>query len=159
MLLIVPFRRCQRGGERERPDAPGPGGRHEQHEPNPAQPARLHEVLMAGAHGISIDPFGRDAFAPAPFDRLIAAEQQRPGRGESGHQETQQDAADREAGPLDPIQDPMIALKTPSLRQAHHPRGGRDGPIAGSEQGAGDEPEGGRPDATAEEWREHRQQG
>jgi hypothetical protein len=114
---------------------------------------------MTGADRIPIDSFGGDPLAAAPLDGLVDADQQRTRRHEGRDPEAQQHATDREAGPARPVQDPMVALKAPGVREAHHPQRRRHRPIPGSEQGADDEHDGGRPDAAAEQWRERRQQG
>ncbi len=157
-LLIIPLRGGQRGEERERPDAPGPGDRHQEHQANPAQPTGLDEVLMTGADRVPIDPFGGDPLAAPPLDGLVDADQQRPGRHEGRDQQAKQDATGGEAGPLRAVQHAVIPFKAPGVGEAQHPQRRGDGPFAGCEERPHEEHERGRPDAAAEQWRERRQQ-
>jgi hypothetical protein len=90
VFLRVPLGGREHGQERQRPDAPGPGDRRQQHDREPSQPARLDEVAVAGAHRIPINPARFDLRAPAPFQRVIEADNHWPLWGEGLHQQEQQ---------------------------------------------------------------------
>ena len=78
-LAAVALRGGERGQERQRPDAPGPGDRGQQHQAEPAQAAGLDEVALRGADRVAVDALGADALAAAALDRVVDA-QHAPGR-------------------------------------------------------------------------------
>ena len=73
MLAAIPLRGSQRRQERQRPDPPGQGYRHQA---QPAQAAGLHEVAVAvavaGADRVPVDAFGADALAAPTLDGVYA---------------------------------------------------------------------------------------
>ena len=90
VLLRVALGGREHGQERQRPDAPGPGDRRQQHDREPAQPARLDEVAVGGAHRVAIDPARLDLRAPAPLERVVDADDYRPLWDEGLYQQEQQ---------------------------------------------------------------------
>src|SRR3954453_2751974 len=85
------------------------GDRGQQHDREPAQPARLDKVAVAGAHRIAIDPARFDFRAPAPLQRIIDADDPRPLWGEGLHQQEQQTPGHVPRRPAVPVQHAMIA--------------------------------------------------
>jgi hypothetical protein len=96
--LVMALRRGQHGQEGQRPAPVGPGDRRQQHQADPAPAAARDEALAAGADGVAGDALGGDLLAPATFEGLVEAQDDRAGRREGRHQQPQQDAADGQAG-------------------------------------------------------------
>ena len=91
-LAAVPLRGGEGRQERQRPDPPRPGDRHQQHQAEPAQAAGLDEVAAAGADRIPVDPLGADALAAPALDRVVEAEEHRTVRREGVEQQPEQQA-------------------------------------------------------------------
>ncbi len=154
---VVPLGRGEDGQERQGPGPPRPRDRHEEHQAEPAQPAHLHEVALAGSDRVAVQPLGRDPRPPAPLDGLIEAEDERPSRGERGDQQPEQHAGNREARPLRPAEDAVIGRPAPGPTQPHRPQGATDGALAGGEDRTGDQHQRVPPDPATEQWREREQ--
>jgi hypothetical protein len=78
--FVVMLRRRQDGEERQGPAPYRPRQRNHHHEGKPAQAAGLDEMAVRGAHRIAVDAARRDFLAPAPFNGVINADDDRPGR-------------------------------------------------------------------------------
>jgi hypothetical protein len=151
---VMPRGGGKAGEERRGPGAPGPGERHQQQQAEPAQPADLDEVVLAGAHRVAVEAGRGDLGPPAALAPLVHADDQRPNGGERGDQPTQQHPAGRQAGPLRAVEHAMVARPPLRLTQAHHPQGRADGAPPGREDGPGDQHQRVAPHPAGEEWRE-----
>lgn len=80
---MIALRRCQDRQKRERPNALRPGNRDQQHQTQPEQFARFHEMTVTGADGIALNAFGFDHRPVSVFDGLVDAHDQgtREGKG------------------------------------------------------------------------------
>jgi hypothetical protein len=101
------------------PQALGPRDGHEQQQAAPAPPAHLHEIVFAGAHRAPIHALGGDPRSPAPLDRLVDPQHQRPGGGEGRRQHAQQHPPRGQAGPPGAVEHPVIAPEVLAPAQAH----------------------------------------
>ncbi len=75
------------GAGRQAGEGPGacrPGNGHQPQQTQPAPPARLEAVVVAGAHRVALDPLGGDRGAAAALDGLVDAEDERALRDEGG---------------------------------------------------------------------------
>ena len=118
--LVIAFRRGQHGQEGQRPDPLGPGKRHEQHQTDPAQPARLGKMRLAGAGGIAIDAFGRDLGPAPPLQRFIHPDHHGSARHKCANEQPQQDVADGQTGPHGAVQDAMIGAERGEMAEPQH---------------------------------------
>jgi hypothetical protein len=114
---------------------------------------------MARPHRVPIDAFGGDLPTAAALQRLVDPEDQRALRREGRHQELQQHATGRQAGPAGGTENAVVAMELPRLGQAHGPQGGRDGAVRGGEDRPGQQHLGMAPDAAGEQGRKRRQRG
>ena len=138
-LLGIPFRGRQHGQERQRPHAPRPGDRGQERQRHPAQPACLDEVAMAGAHGVAIDPAGRDALTPASFQRVIHPDHHRPGWREGGDQHSEQHPRCGASRPVRLVQHTVIAGEPWAAILTGRAQGGADRASMQSKQSALDQ--------------------
>jgi hypothetical protein len=104
-------RECRQN--RQGPDAPGPGNGGEQHQAHPAQTARLDEVRVRGAHGITVDPLGPDAPAAPPLDRVIDGHHDGPVRHKGVDQKLQEDPCASSRAPHSATEHAVIVHEVP----------------------------------------------
>ena len=135
-LAAVALRRCQRGQERQRPDAPRPRDRGQEHQAQPAQAAGLDEVALRGADRVAVDALGADPLAAATLDRVVDAQQHRAARGEGGDQEAEQQAGRRTGVPGGAVEHPMVVGEPPLPAEARDPQEAGHGALARGENGA-----------------------
>ena len=128
-LLVVPpafaavaLRGGEGGEERQCPDPPGPGNRHQQHQAEPAQATRLDEMPVAGADWIPIDPLGADPLAAAALDRVVKTEEYRTCRHEAVQQQAKQHLRRRSPAPGSAVQHAMVVDEPPLPAEPGNPK-------------------------------------
>lgn len=104
-------------------------------------------------HGVAIDPFGADAFAPSPLDGVIDAQHDGSARHEVPDEEPEQDAAGSAGVPHRTIHDAMKVDEVPIPSVAHDAQYARDRASARSQDGADEQHLGVVPGATLAEER------
>ena len=98
-------------------------------------------MTMAGADRIAIDAAGPDPGAPAALDGLVDGDHHRPCGHEGFHQLMQQPTREIARRPAVAVEHAMEGGEGGDLAQAQDAQGGRDGPPAGGQDGAGDQHE------------------
>src|SRR5215211_6835911 len=73
----VALGRSKDAQKRQRPHASCPGHGYQKHQTHPPQATALYEALVGGAHGVAVDPFGRDLLAPTPLQGFVYTDHQR----------------------------------------------------------------------------------
>ena len=153
--VVMPLRGRQRGQDRQRPGAGRPGDRHQQHQADPAQPAGLDEVAVAGAHRVAVDALGGDPLAATPFQRVVDAE-----RGAVRSARRRRRAAPSStrptarAGPRGAAEHAVIAVKLAHSGEPGHAQRGGDGALRRGEDRSHQQHLGVAPDASGEQRRE-----
>lgn len=71
VATVCPLGWCQQRQHRQGLDQAGPRHRGQHHEAEPAQPADLDEMAVAGADEVAVDPSRRDLRAPSAFDGVV----------------------------------------------------------------------------------------
>src|SRR5215217_6567353 len=116
--------------ERQCPYTSGPGHGHQEHQAHPPQAAALYEALVGGAHGVAVDPFGRDLLAPTPLQCFVNSDHQRAAGHERSHEQAEQHTTRLPARPAGTVEDPMVALELFGLPQTHDTQRCTNGPFA-----------------------------
>jgi len=93
-------------------------------------------VAVAGAHRIAVDAPGSDALAAAALDRVVDAEQHRPGRGEGVQQQAEQDARCRTAAPGSTVEHAVEVDEASLPAQPRDAQQARHGALAGRQDRA-----------------------
>ena len=91
---------------------------------------------MTGPDGVSINPFGRDLFTAAPFDRVVKSKNQISGWNERRNQQMQQDAGRPQRRPMSAIQHAMVVLKMGIVAFPDHSKASRHGPFSWRKNGS-----------------------
>ena len=155
----VPLGGGQCRHDRQRPRPRGPRDGDQQHQAAPAQPAGLDEVRAAGADRVVVDAFGGDLGPAPPLERLIHTEDERSLRSKRCDQQAQQDAADRQPGPLGLAEHAVIAVELFELGEPQYPQRRRDRPTCRTQQATRYQDLNMRPHAPREQERERSQRG
>ena len=75
---VVALRRRQHGQKWQGHGARRPRHRRQHHQAKPSQAAGLDEMLLAGAHRVTINASGRDLWSPSALNGVIDADHYRP---------------------------------------------------------------------------------
>ena len=136
MLAAVALRGCERGKERERPNAPRPRDWSQKHQAEPPQAAGLDAVALRGANRVAVDALGVDALAAAALDRVINPQHHGAVRRKGSKQEAQQQAGRCVGSPGGPVEHAMVGGEPALPAAPRDPQEAGHRALAGDEDGA-----------------------
>jgi hypothetical protein len=109
-------------------------------------------VLLAGAHGVTVNAAGSDLGAASAFNRFVNADDDGSIiRDKGAQQEQQHDLAEGAAGPGGTVEDPVIGLEVGLVGETDGAQGGGDGARTRGQERAGEQGLGMLPGRFAEE--------
>jgi len=152
--FIVAFRRRQAVQEGQSPHPSRPGNRRQQHQTQPTQPTRLHEVRLARAHWVAIDALRFDLGASSALECGVEGADDRSFGHERLHQQLQQCSAQRPTRPHRAVEHPVVGLELALLTQAHDAQHRGHGPATRGQDRAQQQDAGMLPNAVGKVRRE-----
>jgi hypothetical protein len=115
-------------------------------------------MAVGGAHRIAVDAARRDLLAPAPFDGVVDADDDRPSWQQPFEDQGQQLAGDDPAVPVRLAEHMVIEREISGFGQPHDAQHGAHGALAGGEDGARHQHQDVVPDRRGEAVSENRHQ-
>jgi hypothetical protein len=122
----------------QRPDAPGPWPRGQQHPTAPAPAPHLDHMRVGGAHRLTLETSRAQVSAASARNRVIKTTDDAP-RHAPGHSPSQQEPTGCPGQPDGSIQDAMIALNVGLCAEPPHTERCSHGPPSRGEDGAREE--------------------
>ena len=135
-LTVGSFRRGKQGQDRQGLNQAGPWHRGEHHEAQPAQPAGLDEMAMAGSYRVPVDATCGDPASPSALNGVVQTDDDRASGHEPLHHDAQQPSGNSTGAPSGAVEDLVKGCKVGGFGPAGHAQAGSDRPLARRQQGA-----------------------